>query len=165
MQTTGPRWGMDITRRKQHGFRLPTLLSSKQVVFCALIIDLLPAPLFAQRHQMGDKPTVVLVPKMPDDRVVLDKGIAQPGAGENKMCAIQPFPGMPNTASVTSLQIPPKAQEEYEAACAALQKKKLPETEKHLRKATEIYPNYVAGWVMLGQILGTRQQTAEARNA
>ena len=39
------------------------------------------------------------------------------------------------------------------------------EAEKHLRKATEIYPNYAAGWVMLGQILETRQQSAGAREA
>lgn len=41
----------------------------------------------------------------------------------------------------------------------------MPEAEKHLRKATEIYPNYAAGWVMLGQILETRQQSAGAREA
>jgi Flp pilus assembly protein TadD len=72
---------------------------------------------------------------------------------------------MANSVSVTSLQIPRKAQKEYEQACAALNNKKLPEAEQHLHKATEIHPKYVAGWVMLGQILETRQQTAEARNA
>jgi predicted Zn-dependent protease len=70
-----------------------------------------------------------------------------------------------NSVSVTSLQILRKAQKEYEQACAALNNKKLPEAEQHLHKATEIYPNYVAGWAMLGQILETRKQTAEARNA
>ncbi|MGB8061029.1 MAG: tetratricopeptide repeat protein [Candidatus Sulfotelmatobacter sp.] len=47
----------------------------------------------------------------------------------------------------------------------ALKNKKLPEAEQHLRKATAIYPQYVAGWVMLGQTLETRQQPAEARDA
>jgi predicted Zn-dependent protease len=72
---------------------------------------------------------------------------------------------MPSTASVTSLQIPSKAQKEYEDACLALKNKKLPEAEQHLRKATAIYPKYVAGWVMLGQTLESRQQAAEARDA
>jgi tetratricopeptide (TPR) repeat protein len=97
--------------------------------------------------------------------VVVDKGDASRATGENKMCSIQPFPGMANSVSVTSLQIPRKAQKEYERACADLKNTKLPEAEQHLHKATEIYPNYVAGWVMLGQILETRQQTAGARDA
>jgi cytochrome c-type biogenesis protein CcmH/NrfG len=142
------------------------MLSWKQVVFCALIIALFPAALLAQKPRMTYKSGPVnLLPRTPDDRVVVDKGDAQPGAAEEKMCSIQPFPGMPNIASVTSLQIPHKAQKEYEEACTALQSKKLPKAEQHLRKATEIYPKYVAGWVMLGQILETRQKTAAARKA
>src|ERR1035438_6127668 len=138
---------MEITCRRQYGFRLPARLSWKQAALCALIIDLLPAPLFAQRPRMTYNGQVVVLPKTPDDRVVVDKGDAQTAPGEKKLCSIQPFPGMPSTASVTSLQIPHKAQKEYEHACAALKNKKLPEAEQHLRKATEIYPKYVAGWV------------------
>ncbi|MGB9362437.1 MAG: tetratricopeptide repeat protein [Candidatus Sulfotelmatobacter sp.] len=155
---------MEITYRRQYGFRLPALLRWKQAVLCALIIDLLPAPLFAQKRMTYKGPVIVL-PKRPDDRVVVGQGDAQTGTGEKKLCSIQPFPGMSTTASVTSLQVPQKAQKEYEHACRALKNKKLPEAEQHLRKATQIYPNYVAGWVMLGQTLETRQQTAEARNA
>ena len=87
------------------------------------------------------------------------------GNREQKPCSIQPFPGVPSTVSVTNLQIPPKAQREYERACAALKNNKFPEAERRLRKATEIYPNYAPGWVMLGQTLETRQKTAEARSA
>jgi hypothetical protein len=47
------------------------MLSSKQVVLCALIIDLLPAPLFAQRPRMSYKTAPVMVPTTPDDRVVV----------------------------------------------------------------------------------------------
>jgi len=67
--------------------------------------------------------------------------------------------------ALRACRFPTKAQKEYEHACTALKNKKLPEAEQHLRKATEIYPKYVAGWVMLGQTLETRQQKAEARNA
>jgi predicted Zn-dependent protease len=154
---------MGITHRERHGFRSPAMADWKQVVLCALIIALLPAPLFAQTLRSKTPP--VLVPTMPDDRVVIDKGDSPADASKKKMCSIQPFPGLPATVSVASLQVPPKAQKEYQEACAALKNKKLPETEKHLSKATEIYPNYVAGWVMLGQILGTRQQAGKARDA
>jgi tetratricopeptide (TPR) repeat protein len=159
IESTGPRG------RYGDRFRLPAMLSSKQVLLFALIIDLLPAPLFAQRPRMNYKTAPVMVPTTPDDRIVVDKGNSSRGAGENKMCSIQPFPGMANSVSVTSLQIPSKAQKEYEEACAALKNKKLPEAEQHLHKAIKIYPKYVAGWVMLGQILETRQQTAGARDA
>jgi tetratricopeptide (TPR) repeat protein len=156
---------MGIQQRKQHGFRLPAMLSSKPWMLCALLIDLLPAPLFAQSlHYPLQDTTAARLPATPDDRVVVDKGDARPQTGE-KTCSIQPFPGMPSTVSVTSLQIPSKAQKEYEDACVALKNKKLPEAEQHLRRATEIYPQYVAGWVMLGQTLETRQQASEARDA
>jgi tetratricopeptide (TPR) repeat protein len=102
---------------------------------------------------------------MPDDRVVVDKGDSPAHAGKKKVCSFRPFPGMPDTVSVASLQIPPKAQKAYEEACFALKNKKLPESEKHLRKATEVFPHYVAAWVMLGEILNTRQQTAKACDA
>jgi predicted Zn-dependent protease len=157
---------MGISQRKQHRFRSLAMLSSKQWMLCALMIDLLPAPLFAQdlHYPLQDK-TAARLPATPDDRVIVDKGDTRRQAAEKTVCSIQPFPGMPSTASVTSLQIPSKAQKEYEDACVALKNKKFPEAEQHLRKATQIYPQYVAGWVMLGQTLETRQQAAEARDA
>jgi len=157
---------MGITQRKQHGFRLPAMLRSKQWMLCALMIDLLPAPLFAQNlHYPLQDTTAGRLPATPDDRVIVDRGDTRRQSGEKTICSIQPFPGMPSTASVRSLQIPSKAQKEYKDACVALKNKKLPEAEQHLRKATAIYPKYVAGWVMLGQTLETRQEAAEARDA
>jgi hypothetical protein len=67
---------------------------------------------------------VTLPPTTPDDRVVVHQAAAQAGAAEKKMCSIPPFPGMPNIASVTSLQTPHKAQKEYEEACAAVKNNK-----------------------------------------
>lgn len=147
-------------------FQLLAMLSSKPVLLCALIIDLLSVPLFAQgpRIPLQDN-AVSWLPATPDDRVMVNNHDSKPGADAKKICSIQSFPGMANSVSVTSLQIPRKAQEEYEHACAALKDKKLPEAEQHLHKATEIYPKYVAGWVMLGQVLETRQQTVGARDA
>jgi hypothetical protein len=85
---------MQITPHKEHGLRLPALMSSKPVLFSALIISLLPVQLFAQKLQVAYwTGPVALVPRRPDDL-----------AGETKTCWIQPFPGMTNTACVTSLK-------------------------------------------------------------
>jgi cytochrome c-type biogenesis protein CcmH/NrfG len=150
---------------QHHGFRLRLTIGPIPALLCVLMNGLFSLPLFSQMQKIGGETPVILIPTMPDNRVVFDRGGSQPGAGENKMCSIQPFPGMPGTASVTTLQIPRKAQKEYEAACAALKINKMPETERHLRRATEIYPKYVAGWVMLGQTLESTRQTAAARSA
>jgi hypothetical protein len=72
------------------------LMGSKPVLFSALIVGLLPVQAFAQKLQVAYwTGPVALVPRTPDDL-----------AGETKTCWIQPFPGMTNMASVTSLQIP-----------------------------------------------------------
>jgi hypothetical protein len=44
---------MQITPHKEHGLRLPALMSSKPVLFSALIISLLPVQLFAQKLQVA----------------------------------------------------------------------------------------------------------------
>jgi len=155
-----------MTLSKQHRFRLPAVLFRKQAPLCALVVLLLSPLLFTQKPRMTYKSGPVnMLPQTPDDRIVVDQGGSHPGDSDKKVCSIQPFPGIHDTVSVTSLQIPGKAQKEYEEACAALKSDQLPEAEKHLRKATTIYPNYVAGWVMLGQVLESRQQPAEAHKA
>jgi tetratricopeptide (TPR) repeat protein len=159
---------------KRHGFRLPACLqimeSAREAALCVFIICFLlmgslPAPLFAQGMRYPLQDNAGKLPTTPDDRVVVDKNDSKPNAGEKKWCTFQPFPGMQTPVSVTSLQIPAKAQKEYEQACEDLKNKKLPEAEQHLHKATEIYPKYVVGWVILGQILETSQRRAEARDA
>lgn len=157
---------MGIMTRKPPGFRLTAVRRRKQWIFCALMIALLPASLLAQTsiYPLQDI-TAARTPATPDDRVVVNKGNTQHQANEKATCSLQPFPGLPGTVTIASLQIPSKAQKEYEDACVALKDKKLPEAEQHLRKATAIYPQYVAGWVMLGQTLETREQAAEARDA
>lgn len=157
---------MGIIRRKPHGFRCPAMPRSKRSILCALLVAVLSLPLFAQdlHYPLQDK-TAARTPATPDDRVVVNQPDTPRQAHETGTCSIQPFPGLLGTVSIASLQIPSKAQKEYEDACVALKDKKLPEAEQHLRKATAIYPQYVAGWVMLGQTLETRRQAAEARDA
>lgn len=105
------------------------------------------------------------LPRIPDDRVVTDKGESSEGSGKQKLCSIQPFPGLASVATVDSLEVPRKAQKEYMAACSALKSDKLAAAEQHLHKAVEIYPKYVAGWVMLGQTLEAQRQPDRARSA
>lgn len=162
----------------RHWFRLPAQRTAKTVLFSSVIFLLcllLPAAMFAQKSKGGGAtaPNVITpttpplngpFPTRPDDRVVVNRGETPSGA-DHKTCSLEPFPGMADTASVSSLQVPAKAQKEYEKACTALKDNKLPETEQHLRKATEIYPSYAAGWVMLGQILGTQNEMTKGREA
>jgi hypothetical protein len=96
IETTVPRGCYGDNTAQAVWVRLPAMLSSKPVVLCALIIDLLPAPLFAQITRMPLQDNAGLwLPATPNDRVVVDKGDSKPSAGDKKMCSLQPFPGMP----------------------------------------------------------------------
>jgi tetratricopeptide (TPR) repeat protein len=69
------------------------------------------------------------------------------------------------TVSVMRLQVPDKARSEYEKACSDFRKKKFAEAEEHIRGAIEKYSNYVAAWVMMGQVLEAEQQADKAHDA
>jgi tetratricopeptide (TPR) repeat protein len=69
------------------------------------------------------------------------------------------------TVSVVRLEVPDKARGEFEKACGDFKKKKLAEAEQHVRSAIERYSNYVAAWVMLGQVLSAQQQADKAHEA
>ncbi len=104
-------------------------------------------------------------PRLPIDLTVANNGRSMERGSAQEPCSIQPFPEFAGLTSVSSLKLPPKAQKEYGAACSALKKHRLALSEQHLRKAVQIYPKYVAGWVMLGQILEAQQQPEQARRA
>src|ERR1700722_19175905 len=80
------------------------------------------------------------LPKFPDDRVVAENGLSTKSSADPKLCSIQPFPGLAGLATVDSLELPPKAQKEYGAACSALKNHRLSASEQHLRKALQISP-------------------------
>lgn len=69
------------------------------------------------------------------------------------------------SVSAARLMVPGKASSEYRRACGALKDRKLSQAEEHLRKALDVYPNYAAAWVLLGQILEAQQKHADARQA
>jgi tetratricopeptide (TPR) repeat protein len=68
-------------------------------------------------------------------------------------------------ARITALKVPFGARGEFQKACAASQKKKLDESEQHLRRAIDKYKNYSAAWVMLGVVLDEQHKEKEARDA
>ncbi|MCU1307187.1 MAG: hypothetical protein JWN45_1882 [Acidobacteriaceae bacterium] len=81
-------------------------------------------------------------------------------------CFLPPLVGLHSpTVAVTNVEVPLKAQKEYEAACDALKKNKVDIAETHLRKAVQQHTNFSAAWVTLGQMLSAKQQTDDARNA
>ena len=69
------------------------------------------------------------------------------------------------TVSVARLQVPDKATGEFQKACSSYKDKKFPQAETHVRKAIDIYPNYAASWVLLGQVLDAEHNRPEADKA
>jgi Tetratricopeptide repeat len=69
------------------------------------------------------------------------------------------------TVSAKRLEIPNKAVGEYQKGCGALKGKRIPEAEDHLRRAIDMYPDYAAAWVVLGQVLVQEKKGDEAKTA
>ena len=92
--------------------------------------------------------------------------IPQPTVVEDETCLPWDVPDMRGaTISAIRLAVPSKARGEYEKACGAFRKKKLTEAEQHLRGAIEKYSNYLAAYVMLGEVLQDEQKMNEAHDA
>jgi tetratricopeptide (TPR) repeat protein len=172
-------------------FSWAAILSRKQVVFCALAIALSAVPLCAQkgspssasggsrgssggtasgspRAYYGQPPT------QPSEELSMQPPQVIPGRDrlptpwlvEDERCLPWDLSAVRGaTVSVMRLEVPSKARSEYEKACWNMKKRKLSDAEQHVRNAIEKYPNYVAAWVMLGQVLEQQQQTDEGRNA
>ena len=123
--------------------------------------------------QMGAPSTdVSIIPKPIDDtmdrvrvrdlRKDAPAGQKTPPADES--CLLPPLAGVHSPViSAVALAVPVKAKYEYVQACVALSKGKNDNAEKHLRKAVEIYAQYPAAWVTLGQLLAAQNHTSEAR--
>ena len=149
----------------------PALLISR-----ALLLACTCTLLFAQRGQNLPSPGPVSSPGIAGSRntdlTTLSNEIDQRNSGRNApvphqppSCLLEPYPGSSKTVSVRALQIPDKAQTEFQKACLAIQGRKLQEAEQHLRKGLQIYPADAAGWVMLGKILEMDDHIEEAGEA
>ena len=144
---------------------------------CALLSSLLGPAAVAQQPmpQMGAPGSDISnLPRPIDetmDRVRIrdmgkDRPAEQKTAPDNENCLLPPLSGMHSPViSAAALAVPAKSKYEYFEACAALRKGKTDNAEKHLRKALQIYTQYPAAWVTLGQLLASENHTADARSA
>jgi tetratricopeptide (TPR) repeat protein len=81
-------------------------------------------------------------------------------------CFLSPLHGLhSSTVGIADLQVPDKAQREYEDGCNAVRKNKMTESEGRFRKAVKHWPKYLAAWVVLGQVLEAQQKIQEAHDA
>jgi len=69
------------------------------------------------------------------------------------------------TVSAKRLVIPSRAMGEFQKGCGAFKGKHFPEAEDHLRRAIDLYPDYAAAWVVLGQVLNTESKPDEGKTA
>ena len=86
--------------------------------------------------------------------------------GRDSACFFSPLNTVQDlTVGAAELAVPNDAKKEYGKACESLAAGKIADAEKHLRKATELYPQYSASWVLLGQILEQRPDLPGSRDA
>lgn len=69
------------------------------------------------------------------------------------------------TVSVARLAVPAKARGEFQKACGKLKLNNFPAADAEARKAVEIYPDYAAAWVVLGQALTGENKVDQAVQA
>lgn len=156
-----------------HRFEPPILNFLCAVMFAAALM-LGGTPAYGQKKSPVMMPPAQQVPAAPStlDEAELVLGAKNPvGSNASKgsqddTCFLPPLTGMrAATVEVADLQVPAKAQKEYEDGCAAVKSKKMADAETHLRKVVKDYAKYAAAWVLLGQVLEARQKTNEARDA
>jgi tetratricopeptide (TPR) repeat protein len=91
--------------------------------------------------------------------------IAKPVVVDDEKCLPWSLSATQATASrAAGLKVPSSARGEYQKACSASQKKKLDESEQHLRRAINKYKDYPAAWVMLGVVLDEQHKEQEGRD-
>lgn len=153
------------------GLALPT-----QLLSCALLLAFTSPPLHAQGGQGLSGNSTVGWPGAGDLRMreledlaneMYERQSQAPPATQAAAvtCTLQPYPGPSNTVSLRSLQVPDKVQNEHQKACTALRSENLAESEKHLRKALQLYSPDALGWVMLAKVLEANQRWDEASRA
>lgn len=69
------------------------------------------------------------------------------------------------TVSVTRLEVPSKARDEFNKGCNSYHNKKFTDAEQRMRSAIEKYSSYAAAWVMLGESLKSQEKIPQANDA
>jgi tetratricopeptide (TPR) repeat protein len=152
----------------------------KLILACVLILSIMPA--LAQRGAGGTHPppppqTPAPPPVQPpttsptvfdQNRLIMNSNNKPVSSqiAKNDNCFLSPLHGLQtSTVGLADLQVPEKAQREYEDGCNALRKNKMTDAETRMRKAVKHWPTYLAAWVVLGQILEAQQKLEAARDA
>lgn len=159
------------------------ILTWKQVIFCSCAFILASSSIHAQRSRgirgggvispsgNGNNGPVFGQPNLQPTATTIQPIIPntqppKPQIVEDEAClpwSLSQIRGA--TVSVARLAVPDKARGEFEKACGDFKKKKFADAETHFRGAIEKYSNYVAAWVMLGQVLAAQQQAEKAHEA
>lgn len=153
-------------------------------LFCACVLTLDASSVFAQQGGGAHPTPPAPAPTPPASKPSTDFPSAKnpwdenellygnsnkrvsPMIGEGDNCFLPPLNGLGRSSvGVADLQAPSKAQKEQRDGCAALRNSKAAEAEAHLRKAVKQWPNYLAAWVVLGQVLESQQKFDEAYSA
>src|SRR5271169_6762061 len=162
----------------------PGIASLKPVAFWTLAIALSAFPIRAQKGSppgggsggsrggpVGGAPSQpVFVPTQPATPPNIQPDVVSPTTdplpkpvvAEDDSCLPWSLPDA-RGASVSAIRlgVPAKARSQYEKACGAFKKKKLTDAEQHARDAIQMYSNYPAAWVILGQVLQDEQKMDE----
>ena len=167
----------------------PGIACWKRTAFWALAIALFASPLLAQKSSPptsggspgGSRGPTGGVPRGNSGGAPIQPG-TQPDTPGVYLPTIEPIPKpvvvedeacLPwdladtrgATVSAIRLGVPSKARSQYDKACGAFKKKRLPEAEQRARDAIQDYPKYQAALVMLGQVLQGEQKMTEAHDA
>jgi tetratricopeptide (TPR) repeat protein len=149
----------------------PGIACLKPVAFWALAIALSALPIRAQRGTHGRMSSSYGQPPMlpgtePGVFIPTMEPLLKPVVVEDESCLPWELPSVRGaTVSAVRLGVPSKARNLYEKACGAFKKRKLTEAEQYVREAIQTYSNYLAAWVMLGQVLQSEQKIDEAHEA
>jgi tetratricopeptide (TPR) repeat protein len=159
------------------------ILTWKQVVFCSFTFVLAGSSIHAQRRGVlgggvnspnngnANNGPIFGQPTLQPNAATIQPVIPnlpppKPQIVEDESClpwSLSEIRGA--TVNVARLAVPDKARSEFDKACGDFKKKKFADAETHVRSAIEKYSNYVAAWVMLGQVLSAQQQAEKAHEA
>ena len=149
----------------------PGIACLRSVAVWALAIALSALPIRAQLNTRGRMNSRYGQPPMlpgtePGVFISTMEPLLEPVVVEDESCLPWDLPDIRGaTVSAVRLGVPSKARKLYEKACGAFKKRKLTEAEQYVREAIQKYSNYLAAWVMLGQVLQSEQKIDEAHDA
>jgi|HubBroStandDraft_6_1064221.scaffolds.fasta_scaffold00183_2 tetratricopeptide (TPR) repeat protein len=157
-------------RRKllNHVVRVARLFA-REFVICAFVVLALAKSLPAQDSSGGGSPGWPLHDSAPTHGSADAIGTPPPSAmvERDESCLIWTAGDLRTAPTVKAgeLKIPEKAKGEFRKACGDYRGKRFATAEGHARKAVEVYPQYAAAWVLLGQTLEAASRTEDARGA